>query len=194
MIKALDSSLFPPLAEAADVTASFPTLAPQQGDVMPTLLAKIIAAVGAAGFVDVALTTDTSAYASGDVVADTQVVTNACRAVSQPAILQSVMLIDKADQGAALDLHFFSANVSMGTENSAPSISDANALNYLGKIAIATTDYTDLGGCKVAHKNALGHLIRPATDTRHIYVAVVNGTGTPTYAADSLLLRLGFLW
>lgn len=194
MLHQLDSSQFRTLAVAGDVTSLLPTLAPQQSDDPNTLLAKIIAAIGAAGFVDVTLTTDTSAYASGDVVADTQVIANACRAVNQPAILQSVMLVDKADQGAALDLHFFSANVSMGTENSAPSISDANALNYLGKIAIATDDYTDLTGCKVAHKVALGHLVKPATDTRDIYVAVVNGSGTPTFAADSLVLRLGFLW
>lgn len=193
-MKELNSQLFRAIGQSPDVSASLATLAPQEGDLPQVLLAKIIASIGAAKLADVALTTDTSAYASGDVVADRQVISNATRAKNAPALLQSLMLIDKADQGAALEVLFFSDDVALGTENAAPSISDANALTFLGRVSIATTDYQDLGGAKVAHKTGLSLLMSPKTDTRDIYVAVLNGSGTPTYAADSLVLRLGFLW
>lgn len=145
-------------------------------------------------YIDVTLTLDTSAYASGDVLADTQVVTNAMRANDLGGILQSVTVIDQDDQKAAFDIYFLSANVSMGTENSAPSISDANALEILGApIQIAVSDYKDLGGVSIAGKDAIGKIVKPATGTRNLYVAVVNGTGAPTYTASGVKLRLGFL-
>lgn len=194
MLHQLDSNQFRAEAVVADVASLLPILSPQQSDDPTTLLAKIIASIGAAKLADVTLSTDTSAYASGDVIADRQVISNATRAKNAPALLQSLMLIDQADQGAALEVLFFSDDVALGTENSAPSISDANALTFLGRVSIATTDYQDLGDVKVAHKTGLSLLMAPKTDTRDIYVAVLNGSDTPTYAADSLKLRLGFLW
>lgn len=149
--------------------------------------------VGGLSYVDVTLSADTGIMASGDIIADTQVVTNALRANNTLGILSSVVVIDEDDQGAALDLYFFSANASLGTENNGPSITDANARNFLGFVPIGTGDYKDLGGVKVAFINAVGMIVKAATDTRDIYVGVVNGTGTPTYTASGLKLRLGFL-
>lgn len=145
-------------------------------------------------YIDVTLTLDTSIYASGDVLADTQVVTNALLDLGVGAILRSIILIDKDDQGAALDIYLFDANVVMGTENSAPSITDANALSLLTRIQIATTDYTDLGGCRVAELHGLERALQGVTGTKDIYVAVVNGSGTPTYTATGMVLRLGVEW
>lgn len=143
-------------------------------------------------FVDVTLSLDTVAYASGDVLADTQVVTNAMRAADGLGILRSIALVDEDDQGVAFDLYFFSANVSLGTENAAPNISDADARNFLGIVAIATTDWKDLGGVRVAYIDDIGMVVKPATGTRNIYVGAVNGAGTPTFTAAGVTLRLGF--
>lgn len=149
---------------------------------------------GVIQYVEVTLTTDTAAYASGDVIADTQIVAAAVRANDAKGVLHSVTIIDQDDQKALLYIYLLSANVSMGTENSAPSISDANALEILGPpVAIAVADYYDLGGVSIAGKDAIGKVVKPATGTDDLYVAVVNGTGTPTYTASGLKLRLGFL-
>jgi hypothetical protein len=149
--------------------------------------------VGSSNVLDVTLSLDTSAYASGDVLADTQVVNGALRVSDGTGILQSVTLIDKDDQGVALYLYFLSANVVMGTENAAPSISDTDAASILGVVAIATSDYQDLGGARVATKTGVGLAIKAVSGTDDIYVAAVNGTGTPTYSAGGLVLRLGLL-
>jgi len=144
-------------------------------------------------YIDVTLSLDTSAYTSGDVLADTQVVTNAMRVNDGLGILQSVVAVDEDDQGAAFDLHFFSANSSLGTENAAPSIADADARNWLGKVAIATGDWADLGGVRVACIANINLAVKPASGTRNLYVGVINGSGTPTYTASGVRLRLGFL-
>jgi hypothetical protein len=141
--------------------------------------------------IDVTLSLDTSPYASGDLLADTQVVTSAIRLINGRARLQSVLIIDEDDQGVAFDLYFLSANNTMGTENSAPSISDANARDILCRVPIATGDYYDLGGVRIADVHGLNRIIKAASGTTSIYVAAVNGSGTPTYTASGLKLRIG---
>jgi len=149
--------------------------------------------VGGLTLVDVTLTLDTSAYASGDLLVDTQVVASAVRLSDGKGILHSIMVIDEDDQGAAFNLYFLSANNTFGSVNSAPSISDANARDILCVVPIATTDYYDLGGVKVADLHGLNRIIKGASASTSIYVAAVNGTGTPTYTASGLKLRIGIL-
>lgn len=144
-------------------------------------------------FVDVTLSLDTSAYGSGDLLADAQVVAACVKADDALGILQSMQVIDEDDQKAAFTVYFASASNTWGSENSAPSISDANAREFLGYVDVAVADYKDLGGVSVASKNGLGIVVKPATGTDDIYVAVVNGTGTPTYTASGVRLRLGFI-
>lgn len=141
--------------------------------------------------VDITPVMDTSIYASGDVLADTFAVTNIGRTKNFGGTIETLVLIDEDDQGAAMTVLFFGANVSLGTVNGAPSISDANARNFIGKVTVATTDWLDLGGVRVAYFNLLGMIYRPATDTQNIYAAILNGTGTPTYTASGLKLRIG---
>jgi hypothetical protein len=149
---------------------------------------------GATTVAAVTLSIDTAAYASGDLIADTQIVEGALRLTNGTGVLQSLVLVDRADQGVALDVYFLDSSVTMGTENSAPSISDDNAGSILGVVSLTTSDYNDLGGARVGHKENIGIVLKAASGTDDIYVAVVNGTGTPTYgAADALRLRLGIL-
>jgi hypothetical protein len=144
--------------------------------------------------IDVTLSLDTSAYASGDILADTQSIANAVRVNAGRALLQSVTIIDEDDQGVALTLYFLSANNSLGSENAAPSITDANARDILGWVDFGTADYKDLGGSKIACKTGIGLLLEAASASTTLYVAAVNGTGTPTYTASGLKLKLGLIW
>jgi hypothetical protein len=155
----------------------------------------VSAQVGKTTVVDVTLSLNTGPYASGEVLADTQVVAGASRVIDFGGIIQSIAVIDKDDQGAAMDIYIQDANVSMGTENSTPSISDANAASIVpgGIIAVATSDYKDLGGVKVAAIRGLSIPFKPATGTTSLYISAVNGTGTPTYTASGIVVRLGIL-
>lgn len=141
--------------------------------------------------ITVTLSLDTSAYASGDVLAGTQEVTGYQSVVGgAKAFLQSLTVIDEDDQKVAFDVYLLSSNVVMGTENAAPSISDADASSILGVVPVAVADYKDLGGVSIASIKNIGLSLNASPS---LYVAVVNGTGTPTFTATGVKLHLGFV-
>jgi hypothetical protein len=134
-------------------------------------------------------TVDTSIYASGDVLFDTFAIPLAVRTSGASCQIKSVTLLDKDDNTAAgVDLFFLSANVSLGTVNAAPSITDANAAKIVGFISLVAGDFIDVGGSKVASKSGLNLEISPATGTT-IWVAAIT-RGTPTQTAGGLILNL----
>lgn len=151
-----------------------------------------ISALTAPETFDVVLSTDTSAYAAGDVLADTQLLAAVMPEPGRSRILYSVKLTDADDQGAALDLYFLSSNVSLGTENSAPSITDANAKEILGFVSIASGDWKDLGGVRVANPTIPPIILTAAANSRDIYIAAVT-QGTPTHTASGLSAKIGVI-
>jgi hypothetical protein len=87
---------------------------------------------------------------------------------------------------------FLAANTSLGTENAAPTVTDANAENVLAIVPMAATDYLDLGGAAFGTKECSVSL-KLASGQTSVWVAIVNATGTPTYAAADLIAKFGFL-
>jgi hypothetical protein len=139
----------------------------------------------------ITMTTDTSAYASGDLIADTQQLDAFFRIADGSAYVTDVRVHDSSDSGVAMFILLHGTTTSMGTENSAPNISDANAAAGIQAIIpILTTDYLDIGGCKVASV-AVNKTVKAVSGTDDLYVSIVNSTGTPTFAADSLILTFG---
>ena len=130
------------------------------------------------------------ALTAGDVACDTQEIPNAVRVNGGRAALQSITLLDQADQGISCRLVFLSRNVSLGTEDAAVSISAANAVHILGEVTLPT--YADLINSRLAVVTSVGLILRAAPESRSIYVAMVTN-GTPTYTADCLKLKLGLL-
>lgn len=142
----------------------------------------------------VTFSTDTSAYASGDLIADTQLVSlTAFDQAGGAMIWDSINLIDEDAQGVKLYIVLLSASTSLGTENSAPNISDANTrLNLLAYHTVLTTDYITISGVKHASIGGINKLIKAASGSQALYVAILNETGTPTYTATGLRGQLGF--
>lgn len=160
---------------------------------LPASEAHVGQVTQAYNLLDVTPTLDTAAYASGDVLFASTVCTNLLRVNDGLGLLKSVQVIDKDDQGAAFDLYFFSSNVTTGAFNAAPTISDADLATCLGYVSIATGDYKDLGGARIATKNVLDMILKAASGTKNIYIAAVNGSGTPTFTASGLVIRLGVI-
>lgn len=141
--------------------------------------------------ITVTLSLDTSAYASGDLLADAQEVTAAARSAGGGGKIVSMTIIDEDDQGAEIIVYLTSVSTSWGTENSAPSISDAVARSIQFIKEVETTDYKDLGGVKVAHFGGLDAIFETVS-VDDLFVAVVNGAGTPTYTASGMRIVFGF--
>ena len=145
-------------------------------------------------YVEATLSLDTSAYATGDVLAATQEVPLVCRE-GVATELTSLILLDKSDQNQDVDILFLRSNVSIGTENSAVSISDDDADEILGSVSLdMSADSTDLLTSLVATKTGIGIILSPSTSTTgSIFVAAICRGGTPTYAADGITLKLGLV-
>jgi hypothetical protein len=139
---------------------------------------------------DVTLVTDTSAYASGDVLAVPQEITGVFKAAGARRRLESVVVLDEDDQGQALDLVFFNASAALGTINAAVSISDADARKIVGYVSVAQADFKDLVNAMLAVKSGLGQMLEGATTS--LWVGAICRGGTPTYTASGIKLKLGF--
>lgn len=132
---------------------------------------------------------DTSAYADNDVLfVSVAIPTFRPEAASGPARkLVSVVIVDQADQAQDIDLIFTEGSVTLGTINGAVNISDADALKICGTVSVLIADYCDTINSQVATKRGLDLIMHNPT-----HVAGVCRSGTPTYAASSLRIKLGF--
>lgn len=90
-------------------------------------------------------TLSTAVYASGDILFDTTGLPGGVKAGK----IVGVTIIDKDDLGQNCDLYFLDANVSMGTINSVPSITDTAAESIVG-IMSSISASKDVGGVRLA--------------------------------------------
>lgn len=141
---------------------------------------------------DVTLSLDTSAYANGDVLADTQLLTEAVRIPDGTGIIRSIAVLDEDDQTAyTFNMLFLDTAASIGTENSGFSITDANARSIMGVATFATSESVDLINSRLYWKNGLAIPIKAVTGTASIGIALAVITGTPTHTASGIKLRIG---
>ena len=138
------------------------------------------------------LSLDTNAYTAGDVLFDFQEVASAARLDDGAVLIQSVSVVDADDQKQAMDIWVASAAVSLGTENAAPNISDANAVTLQLLCSVGASDYKDLGGVSIATIRNLGLTAGAASGGKSIYIGGIT-QGTPTHTASGLRLIIGLI-
>ena len=138
--------------------------------------------------VEVTLTLDTVAYASGDVLADTQEVEDAVRTEGGYGKVVAAVVLDKDDQAQGLDLVFMRSNESIGTENAALDMTDAEAEVLTGFIEVASGDYIDLTNSQIALVGGLNVPIYASAGTSVYMAAISRGTGT--YTANGIVVKL----
>lgn len=154
-------------------------------------MAKEVKAGKYAVLVDCTPTLATPAYTATDLLFAATKIAGAVRKPSGYGRIASIAVIDKDDQGAALDLYFFSEAVTAGTPNLTPTLSDADAAKNLGFVSVST--YKDVGGAKLAYvKEADFSPIIRGDAAGDIYVAGITA-GTPTHSANGLVLRVGIV-
>lgn len=132
-----------------------------------------------------------NAYDANDVIFDAVEIPLAVPVAGGTAILDSIVVIDTADQKAQMHLVFMNAATSLGTLDSAPDIDDTEVLTVIGTVEVLAASYNDLGANSVATKTAVGLAVKAASGTRSLWVAAWS-TGTPTYLTGCLKIQLGF--
>jgi hypothetical protein len=141
---------------------------------------------------EVTLSLNTSAYANADLLADTQSIDAAFFAIDGTGLIRSLVVIDEDDQTLyTFSVWFLDGTGTLGTENSAPSATDAVCRTILGKVDFATTDGLDLGDSKVYSKTGLSIPVKAITGTDDLGIAAIVTTGTPTHSASGIRVRIG---
>jgi hypothetical protein len=138
--------------------------------------------------------TASSAYSAGNCVGGKLTLANAVRVAGGTAALQSLLLIDAANQKAALELLLFNADPTASILNDkAAAVIHANDIaKIVRRISIATADYVTIDSKAIVDLAIAGRVLKAASGTS-LYAALVT-SGTPTYAATTdLTLRLGML-
>lgn len=136
-------------------------------------------------------TPDANALADGDVAFDTQEVPGFSTGASITSILQSVSVTSVDDQKLGIDLIFFNANTSLGTENSAPDIDDTEVLTVIGRVQVGAGSFYDLGVNAVADVYGIGKPMKAGAGGS-IWMAGI-ARGAATYASGHLQIQLGVL-
>lgn len=140
---------------------------------------------------------DTSGLAAGDIICSATEVTGATLAVGQAAYITQIDLFD-LDDNTAIEMRMIgmSTSTTLGTVNGAPSISDANAVpEMLFDLTVAAADWYDYGAGKRVRFDPAKMPIAFATasDSTSIYITLLVGSsGTPTYTASGLVVRMYF--
>lgn len=132
------------------------------------------------------LTTSVTNYVAGDVLGVGWTFTNMARAAGEGGYITSVALVDDGDSLTGVDLYLASATITFGTDNAAPSVSDADAVKIHGLIALSTVDMT-------ASRLAISGPIRVPyfCDATSLFVYARALDATAFFAAaDDLHLRL----
>ena len=158
---------------------------------------KMTEVVGYSDVIDVTLTPHTGANADNDVIAATQEITNVYRRVGGTIILQSLILLDEDDQAVDVDIVFLNADGSVGAEDAVFAPSDTVARTIVGTVSILSSStpsqYVDSNTSQYAVKTGLGLIMKAGSNTTSLWVAAVCRSGTPTYTAAGLKLKLGIL-
>lgn len=112
----------------------------------------------------------------------------------QPAKLISVQVVDTDDQGTDFDLYFFNASATLGTLNAGITINDTDAAKALGQVVItAAANGTDMINSWLFVKTLdEGIVMTPADGSTSLWVGGVVRSGTPTYTASGMKIKLGF--
>lgn len=139
--------------------------------------------------VDVTPVLSTGAYAQNDVLFD---FTDVDLGQGSPVrgTINAFTLLDKDDNGNQVSVFVSdSATASLGTVNSAVTITDADAATILGYVDTGET-YEDLIASKIVRPSAFAP-IGFNSSTGSIYVGgVLRGAVTPTHTASGIVIRL----
>lgn len=152
------------------------------------------AVVGAGGLVTPAITVSTSpAYSAGDSIGGKITLANAVRAAAGITLLQSIQILDRANQRPTGTILIFSADPAAATiTDNAAFVFSTDDLKVVATVPVNTSDYVQINSKAVAQLRNIGAEVKAASGTT-LYAAFVVSS-TPTFAATTdLQLTFGFI-
>ena len=132
------------------------------------------------------------AYADGNVLFDWTAIAAALTA-GDSLLLQSLTIIDKDDEGSAVDIYSAIASTTLGSLRAAPTMTDAQAVaSQVQRVCqFGSGDFTDLGGFRIATISGLALPI--PTTTTSFYLAGIARAAVTYTAVDDMVLLAGLV-
>lgn len=132
------------------------------------------------------LTTASTNYTSGDVLGAGWTFTSMAAGAGEGGKIVGVALLDDGDVMGGCDLYLSSGSITFGTDNAAPSVSDADAAKLLGTVSLV---FLDVGTSRIAAASNLS--VPYHCDATSLYVYARTQDNNAFFAAtDDLHLRL----
>jgi hypothetical protein len=131
---------------------------------------------------DTSAVTASSAYSGGNAVGGKRTLTGALTSVGT-GILESIIVLDRANQKAALDIFIFDADPTAATlADKTAFVFSTDDLKVIAHVSVAGSDYVTVNSKAIAHETSLGIALKASGTT--LWAAVVT-SGTPTFAATT---------
>lgn len=127
------------------------------------------------------------AYSAGDAVGGKLTFTGC----PEDGKIETVTIIDLDEEGPELNLVLFHADFTAVSDNAAFDVAAGEEARLIGIVNIASADFEDIGGLKVATKGNLGigfKLSETAVTKRGRIYGQLMTPGTPTYTTTSDLV------
>lgn len=137
-----------------------------------------------------------AAYSDADVIGAVTTLSNAVLDNMGTGILHSLIATDKTNTKAALDVIIFSESPanSLGTDNNAYALNDADCAKVLGRVSIASGDWVSSSTNNAeATKGALGIVLQAKSRSTSLYYVLVARGAITLASATDIQLRFGIL-
>lgn len=145
---------------------------------------------GSGTVIDFTPTLDTSAYAAGDVLFISTILTGVSDIDGGTVRLVNAVCFDGDDQGTEVEVFFTTNATTPGTINGALSAADTVFDDIVGRSHFVTfADLINSRSCVLTTQN---QLMKCAAGSKDLYVFGVVRSGTPTYTAAAMKFKFGF--
>lgn len=138
--------------------------------------------------------TSAAAYTSGDTVGSVKTLSDVALSTKECTLLQTLVVIDKANQKKAIDILFFDTAPTVGADNEANALSSADLANSVGRISVVAADYATHNSNAEATLRGVGLEMQCAGKKTDLYMVVI-AKDTPTYGAGTtqLIVKTAFI-
>lgn len=130
--------------------------------------------------IEVTLTTDAETIADDAVIAQRIELANVAAKKGGSCLLQSITLIntDSSTESPSMELVFLEDNTAIaGDEGNAVSASDTTAFKVLGAVTVSNWSILKPSDNEFAIKANIGMVLKTTSDTRSVWVSVINRSG-----------------
>ena len=138
-------------------------------------------------------TTYAGAVGDNDIIFADHEIENSVMIDGGRGIIQSIVILDDDDNGAAMDIFFHARSGAIGSEGAAISITTAGLIASI-KAVVPFTTYSDGINWVFGHKENIGAGFKTTDASKSIFVTAVNRSGgSKTYTASGLVVKIAIV-